>query len=267
MTSTRDTGTLPDISDRSHWRLSLTVGDSCVRAIFRDDAAHRVVCYSSRTWQGDPAESLSKIVDAIYEDPVILDDYTTTILVRPTRMLFVPATTPADDIEANAAELISLVDAADNKDVWTEPLLPGVLAVWSTPAEVRDFLLRTFPTEDVHIALLPLVRLMADTRGEVAIVHLDNTTLDIVVMRDGVPLLINTREYGEPADAAYYIVYALQAIGVSTATAEVRVSGRREVRAQLMPMLRRHLGFVTNALLPTPVKNAVAEGVSLVEAL
>lgn len=261
----------PDISDHSRWRLRLTVGPCGVRANFHDAVAGRLFTYMDRIWTGDPADSLRKIEDAIYEDPVILDDYTTSILVRPVRMIFVPDSRLGADSAAEDAEaLISQVDATEAKDVWIEPLGRGLTAIFSTPAGVRDFLARTFPTEDVHLALRPMlshVLLRENDPGRKMWVHLDAGTLDVVAVSDGRPVLINTREYSEAADAAYYIVYALGAIGFDPATTDVRLSGCEDVRRELMPMLRRHIDCVSGALLPTAVNHAIAGGASLCEAL
>ena len=261
----------PDISDHSRWRLQLTVGDGGVRANFYDAAAGRLFTYLEKSWRGDPADSLRKIEDAIYEDPAILDDYTTGILIRPSRMIFVPdSRLGAESVEEDAEALLSLVDASDARDVWTEPLGCGFTAVFSTPAGVRDFLSRTFPTEDVHLALLPMLgHVLFKERGpgRKMWVHLDTGTLDVVAAADGLPVLINTREYHEAADAAYYIVHALRAIGFDAAGTDVRLSGREELRKELMPMLRRHMDSVSAALLPTCINQAIAQGASLCETL
>lgn len=261
----------PDISDHSRWRLQLTVGDGGVRANFYDAAAGRLFTYLEKSWRGDPADSLRKIEDAIYEDPAILDDYTTGILIRPSRMIFVPdSRLGAESTEEDAGELLSLVDASDALDVWSESLGCGFTAVFSTPAGVRDFLSRTFPTEDVHLALRPMlghVLLKERGPGRKMWVHLDAGTLDVVAAADGFPVLINTREYQEAADAAYYIVHALRAIGFDAAGTDVRLSGREELRKELMPMLRRHMDCVSAALLPTCINQAIAQGASLCGAL
>lgn len=261
----------PDISDHSRWRLQLTVGAGGVRANFYDAAAARMFTYMDKSWGGDPADSLRKIEDAIYEDPVILDDYTTSILVRPVRMIFVPdARLGADTAAEDAEALLSQVDATEAKDVWIEPQGHGLTAIFSTPAGVRDFLSRTFPTEDVHLALRPMlghVLLRENDPGRKMWVHLDAGTLDVVAVSDGRPVLVNTREYVEAADAAYYIVYALGAIGFDAARTDLRLSGREDLRRELMPMLRRHIDSVSGALLPTTVNHAIAGGASLCEVL
>lgn len=261
----------PDISDHSRWRLQLTVGDGGVRANFYDAAAGRLFTYLEKSWRCDPADSLRKIEDAIYEDPAILDDYTTGILIRPSRMIFVPESRlGVESADEDADALLSLVDASGSRDVWTEPLGCGLTAIFSTPAGVRDFLSRTFPTEDVRLALRPMLDHVLFKEGEPGRrmwVHLDSGTLDVVAADGGCPVLINTREYHETADAAYYIVHALRAIGFDAAGADVRLCGREDVRKELMPMLRRHIDSVSAALLPTCINHAIAQGASLCEAL
>ncbi len=260
---------IPDISDHARWRLQLTVGDHGVRANFYDPAARRIHLYLEKSWRCDPADALRKIEDAVYDDPVVVDDYTTCILVRPGAMVFVPRDSLPEDAEAHAEELLSLLDATENKDVWIEPATQELTALFTTPGGTRDFLARTFPTEDVHAALLPMLSHVIasfEPHGEKVWVHIDADTLDIVALRNGAPSLINTREYEDAADAAYYIVYALRAIEFAPGC-EVRVSGNETVRRELLPMLRRHLEFVSNALLPTHIRQALAAGISLCETI
>lgn len=262
--------TPPDITDHTRWHLQLTVGHSCVRANFYDVVSPHAYLHTAAHWQGDPADSLRRIEDTVYDNPAIVDDYTTSILIRPVQMLFVPAESLDTGSEEQAAELADMMDAAENKDVWLEEALPGIMAVYTTPAGLRDFLMRTFPTEDVRLALLPMIRHVASwgsDGGEKVWVHLDADTLDIVAMSGGRPLLINTREYRGVADAAYYIVSVVRTLGLSTVRTEVRLSGAEDLRRELLPMLRRHLGFVSNALLPATVKQSIASGLSLSEAL
>jgi len=261
---------LPDISDHARWRLLLTVGESCVRAVFHDQAAKRQLLYLDRNWHCDPADALGRIEDAIYEDPAILDDYITGILVRPTRMILVPSAEIDPGDEEAAADMLSLLDLSENKDVWIEPVEASLTAVFSTPAGVKDFLLRSFPTEDVHFALRPMLAYLLSGQTPVAErvwVHFDERTLDIVAMAGGMPVLVNTRAYNDPADAAYYIIMAMRALSLSESDAEVMLSGSAVVRREIMPVLRKYLGFVANGILPIHVKRALEQGLSLTEAL
>lgn len=265
-----NSNTFPDISDHQRWQLQLTAGHNGVRANYFDVISPRAFVHTDQHWRCDPADALRKIEDTIYDNPDIVDDYTTCILVRPVQMVFLPADSLPPDADEEARELADLVDACENKDVWSEELLPGIRAVYTTPGGVRDFLTRTFPTEDVQLALRPMARHVAAwgaDGAEKVWVHLDADTLDIIAMAGGKPVIINTREYHGAADAAYYVVSVVRTLGLSASRAEVRLSGEESVRRELLPMLRRHLGFVSNALLPAPVKQALSAGLSLSEAL
>lgn len=259
----------PDFSDHSRFRLQITVGHSGVRANFFDPKARAMFPYMDKNWHCDPIDALKKIEDAFYEDTILLDDYDTRILIRPNYMLFRPADSlDADDDDA-ANSLISTLDAAEEKDVWTENC-GDITAVFSTPAGLRDFLHRSFLTENVKPAILPLLnarRSATDTTGKKIFVHLDAQTLDIVATDNGAPALINTRAYTDAPDAAYYIIYSLTALGFDPSRTEIMLSGPSPLRRELLPMLRRHAGHVTNALLPLYIKQALEKGVSLSEAL
>lgn len=261
--------TRPDISDHARWRALLTIGSSGVRAHFYASDVRSAFLLIDTPIGGDPSDALAPIEDAVYSDPALLDDYDVAVLVRPDRMILLPAAEAGDEPEDEAARRLNLLDPRQRKDVWAVPAGEHV-AMFTTTEGVKDFLARTFPTEDVSPALAPLLSRRpsrAEDAEATAMVHLDPGTLDIVVWQNGRLVLANTRRYSGTADAAYYIVYALQALGISPASTHIEVSAPSPLRGEILPMLRRHAGRAAGAILPTPVKEAVDKGLSLVEAL
>lgn len=258
-----------DFSDHTVWRLLLTVGMKDMRATFLDTKTGRLVPYSSRTWQCDDADVLKNIEDAVYEDPMLLDDYDVSIFIRPKVTLFVPPQEYAgrDD---RIAEALSLVDGSENKDIWSEPI-GEALALYSTPGGVKGFLSRSFLTEDVHHALCPVVeeftRKAAMAGGERMWVSLEENRLDVAAFREGRLLMANTWDFSHPADAAYYILYAWKTLEFSPSEAELSISGCKPVRDEIMPILRNYLTYVRLTMFPARITKALRDNISLPEAL
>ena len=262
--------TATDFSDHAVWRLFLTLGIKELHDVFYDTLRKRFVPYSSRVWQCDAADVLKNIEDAVYEDSLLLDDYDTSILIRPRATLLLP---PGDVDMADGqalAEAIGYVDAAKQKDVWAEPVGEAV-AVYSTPKGVRDFLSRSFLTEDVHHVLKPVIEHKSakarSEHGEKMWVNLENGRLDVAAFRDGALLLANSWNFAYPADAAYYLLYAWDTLGMDRAGGEMRVSGHESVRREIMPMLRRYINYVGLTVYSTTVAKAVRDNVSLPQVL
>lgn len=266
--SMRDTSM--DFSDHSVWQLLLTVGMRELHAAFYDRNSGRFADYSRRRWECESADTLKCIEDAVYEDPLLLDDYDVSILIRPAMTLTVaPEDYPEEDSQ-KMHDALSLADATERKDVWREPL-GEALALYSTPEGVRDFLSRTFLTERVSHALRPIVdyfTLRARTEGgERMWVHLEPGRLDVVAFRNGRLLLANTWSFATAADAAYYLLYAWRALGLDAAQGEMSVSGDKALRDEAVPMLRRYINYVRLTMYPASLAAPLREGISLCEAL
>lgn len=261
---------MSDFSDHNIWRLLLTVGYTGIEALFFDSVRHTFVPYMRREWECAPADLLGRIEDAVYEDPVLLDDYRSYILIRPAATLLVPPHLVDPDDRDGNAKALDAVDAAVNKDVWCEPLGEAV-ALYSTPCGVKDFLSRSFLTEDVHHVLVPMVEHFTpkakDEGGEKMWVHVGRNMLDAVVFRDGRLLHAGSWKYAEPADAAYFILFALRALGVDASRCEVRLSGEEAAFGELLPMLRQHISYVGLTVTSSVVGAALRAGVGMSQIL
>lgn len=260
---------MTDFSDHKIWQLLLTVGVDRLDALFYDRQCRVFEPFMHRTWGCDPAEALSKIQDAVYEAPTLLDDYDTKILLRPTATLLVPPEmVDPDDTEANARAL-DAVDASEHKDVWCEPL-GEAMALYSTPDGVRDFLSRSFLTEDVHHVLCPMVAHFAATAtaqgGHKMWVHVGEDLLDAVAWKDGRLVLGASWHFKGAADAAYYIMLAWNTLSLDPAQGQLQVSGTEDTRRELLPMLRRHINYVSLTLVSQTVASSLRQGVGLAQA-
>ena len=260
----------PDYSDHSLWRLLLTVGMRGVEAVFLNVKTRQSEPYLSRKWECADADVLKHIEDAVYDDLLLPDDYDTSILVRPRATLLLPPDmTDPEDTDSLAAAL-EVVDSSETKDVWCEPMGEAI-AVYSTPAGVRGFLGRTFLTEDVHHVLAPLVNHFTPKAvaegGEKMWVHLHPGGADIVAFRDGRLLHAGCWSCAPGLDAVYYILFAWRSLGFDPARGELMVSGSEELRREAMPLLRRHVNYVSLTVTNMAVGYALARGVSLSGAL
>ncbi len=62
--------------------------------------------------------------------------------------------------------------------------------------------------------------------------------------------MLASRGFTAAVDAAYFIFATFRAWNLNPRTDEVSVSGDKEVRAELMPLLRKYINYVTLTMLP-----------------
>ena len=262
---------MTDFSDHKRWKLLLIVGERGLDAAFFDREGRQGVPYMSRRWNCDPTQVLGQVEDALYDDPRLLDDYDTSILISPRATLLVPpAMFDPKDTAANT-EALSALDQSEHKDVWHEPL-DEAIALYSTAEGLRDFLRRTFLTEDMHHLLRPMTDYFSRKAGAEGgwkmWVDLGPGVMDIVAYGNGRLLYANRWHYtGGAEDAAYYLLFIFRTLGLPEDSAELYLSGSQELRRAISPMLRRHISYVSQTLLPSAYASAVAEGIPLTAVL
>ena len=260
-----------DFTDHKVWQLSLTIGMRGVDAVFINRNTSECVPYLSRAWECPEAEVLKNVEDTIYDDTLLPDGYDTSILIRPKAALLVPRELcDPEDTDALRAAL-DAVDAASQKDVWCEPLDDEVAALYSTPRGLQGFLSRTYLTEDMHLVTAPMVRMGRQSssadNGEKMWVHLSDNVIDIVAFRDGKLVHAGSWYCAPGADTIYYILFTWHALKFDAGQGELRVSGREDLRRQVLAPLRRHINYVSLPVTSQVVNNALNKGVSLSTAL
>lgn len=261
---------MTDFSDQKVWRLLLTVGMRGFDALFFNRKTRQCVPYSTREWVCPEADLLKYVENAVYEDTLITEGYDTTVLLRPRAALLVPPQMVDPEDPDDLRRALDVADASEQKDVWCEPLAEA-LAIYSTPRGLKDFLGRTFLTEDVHYILVPMAghfqRQAVTEGGEKMWVHLSETVLDIVAFRDGKLLYAGARYCAMGMDAVYHILYVWNALGLDSSRGGLHISGKEQYRRQVMSPLRRHINYVSLTVSASAVSEALAQGVSLSAAL
>lgn len=254
-----------DFSDHDVWRVLLIASPISFRSVFFNVATHVFAPFSHKTWSADD-NCLRMIEDAVYENPLILDDYDTTLLVQPSFTSVFPKGL-ADSLEDD--EIHDMLHAAypvDNMELITDRAAEVVFAMLM-PKGIRSFFDRTFATEAHHI-LHPMhdynMHAAANEGGDRMWVDFPTSdTLHVTAWSSGELKLCTAWKFRTPQDAAYYILYAWQTLGLETSSGEIRISGNAETRNVVLPLLRKHIGYVSLTILPSYVRNAVDKGLPL----
>lgn len=259
-----------DFSDRRVWRLLLSLGMDSLKAIFYNIENQNCVPYLCRQWHLHGPEILPAIEDAVYQDPLILDDYRTTILLRPQATVLVPPGFVDVDDRGAVVKAFDGLGIPENPDVWVEDMA-GAVSLFYTPGGLKDFLGRTFLTEEVCHVWQPLVTHFQPKAtmqgGEVSWVNMTDKGLDIIAFRDGKLCHLASWCTDTPADAAYYIVYAWRAIGFDAGSGELYISAPAPIRGELIAMLRRHINYVSLLVASSALNRLLDTGINLSEAL
>lgn len=203
-----------------------------------------------------PDRSLSALEEAVYSVPGLLADFRRVDIVwRTDAATVVPA-----DLDEGAGH-----DAAAVAGIWTDdasaclcrsPMAAaGADVVWTLPADIANFLGRTFRNPRFHHPLAVLGRAFADrtARGNCAKVfaHFGGAdSVDIACFdAAGRLLALTSRRTPADSDALYFILAFFQNFGMDPETDQVLLCGAMNRRQSLTPLLRRYVRKVLPLIL------------------
>lgn len=244
------------ITNPHMWQLVIEISGSHLSAMVfcptQDNSLQRVEVALQRP--GTTARQ--SLEEAVYDNPGLTDDYgKVTVLWRSERFAVIPGFVTDNDL-AEAILRRQFVEEKSEGD--TEVLtdtLEGVDAriIYEVPAELLNFVRRTFNNPRVMHPLTPLTLWFAakchGRRGGKTLACLGNGTLDLVILGQNTPLLINSFDTVEATDAVYYTLAARRAFSLAD-TDEVMLAGPAAERAAVTPLLRRYVNYVMPAIFP-----------------
>lgn len=249
------------ITEPRRWRLILEPTPDALDVMAYSPADHHAMIADRLPLSGD-ADPLKALQDAIYDNPLLLNDFhSVSILLPQERFLLLPDllddTDSADDAFRHAFPRIP--SDAPAELILTE--LPGMRAriALEVPRNTLGFLRRTFNNPRILHPLTPLAiwfrsRHSGPTAGKM-IANLRGRRVDIVILGSTAPLLINSFPIHHPMDAVYYIMACRESLGVRP-TDELILAGDPADRTAVMGELRRFIRYVLPAIIPTEMFRA-----------
>lgn len=266
MDSAFTTPSTTDFSDHSVWRLLLIVATDSLSSVFFNTATRQIVPYSHKSWPADEGSILKHIEDAVYENPDILDDYTTTILIKPDFWCLAPSEIADADNEENLTALMHRGCPTDNSELLLDRA-GSETYMCTIPVGLQSFLSRTFNVDKTLHFMHPMkdytTKPAQRDKGDKVWIDIYKHQLYMCGWKEGQLQICSTWNFRTPEDAAYYIIYASINSKIDLQSGEVMVSGLPEMRAAILPLLRQHASYVATTILPSYMKKSVDSGLPL----
>lgn len=143
--------TAADFADTGQWRLLLNIGYGGLEA-YLENTLHPEIELQELCkvkWQTDNeakfrnATLCKNIEEAVYNNPRLLDDFATRIVIYDPRTLFLPKEL-AEESAGSEEQLYKKIYKAETKDIMFDSDM-DLTAVWCPAPGVKSFLMRTFP--------------------------------------------------------------------------------------------------------------------------
>lgn len=245
-------------------QLNLRLSDSFLDVALYNPFEDNSMILRSFPLEGDKATRLKQTEAAIYDNPLLLCEFQkTNILVENDRFIIVPS-----EIDPSThGKLLHIAHPTDD-DTYTSvstdiPTL-GVSILTAIDERTSNFLHRTFNNAPIISHLAPLMKYFQSKIPEgntvKMLANLREGALDIIVMSHSRLILANRFSFDDINDAAYYILACAQ--HCMPAPEEILLSGTRETRDNVTPLVRRFHPYVMPLIFPSEIYRAGAAAVN-----
>ena len=226
-------GGYSDLTDTGQWHLAVDISKNGFGAWLLPDASlGRIPRAVARlSWHPSEEGLLSRIEDAVYDNPTVLDDYSADIIVECDRQIWLPASLyPTDE---DCAEAYTSIYGGDPRDVMVNDPGKEKCAFMLTPG-LKSFMQRSFPGARIW-SQQALLKETANEPHESyrCLIDIRDGALDLILLRRGELLCASTHLWKTETDIAYVILNILQTYEASSADTELVFSGSRDIRHNL----------------------------------
>ncbi len=226
-------GMRSDLLDTGQWHLAVDISRHGFGAWLLPDeslgATPRVIV--STAWLPYEEGLLRRIEDTVYDNPIVLDDYSADIIIESDRQLWLPSSIYSSDDEC--ADAYISVYGGDILDVMVNDLGAEKCAFVLTPG-LKSFMQRSFPGARIwsQQALLKEASVQPHESFK-CLLDIRQASFDLILLRRGELQSASTHLWKTEADIGYMLLNILQTYGAQTPETEIAFSGIREVRQSL----------------------------------
>ena len=203
--------TAADFADTGQWRLLLKISPVALEAFLENtlhpDLEPQPLCKAQ--WELNRDEMRNNIENAVYNNPRLLDDFATKIILYDPCTLFIP-TDLAEEYLGAEEDIFRKVYTAEPADIMTDS--DGDLtAAWAMAPGLKSFLMRSFPGARISCNLLDKVRELRKTNDGLSLFAIARKgEVDIILLNNKELYSASTHEWQHPDDIAYLVFNLLE---------------------------------------------------------
>lgn len=236
------------------WQLVLEADASGLWVVAFSPFEEHALIFERVPFDETESSPLQAIEDAVYDNPMLLLDFSKVTVLFDTRRFMALPMMPQEACETMLRASLP-ADATVAAEVLVSPLpAMGSCVSFEVPADILGFLRRTFHNASILHPLAPAAayfqaRHPRHPSGK-TLVNITGNRLDVVTLGDKAPQVLNSFRFETPMDALYYILATRGSADVAD-TDEIMVAGDLKARAALTPLLRKYVRYVMPAIFPS----------------
>lgn len=241
------------IGDIADWRLICSISQNGMGAWLKhSNPTQDLVTLFDERWTSDSESLLSRIENAVYDHPQVLDDFSADIALIAPKSIWVPTHITEDD-DDEATRLYTQVYPVEEEDIMSARE-DDATCLFTLVKGLNAFLQRTFPGARVHPHLGVLVKRFRQRNSDMSRVYIDirDGEADFIAFDRRELLLAATHCWHDPADLQYHLFNIISVCGLNPKELQVSLSGVRDVKNILLKDLRKSVSYVMLTMVPAP---------------
>lgn len=244
-----------ELADTGLWHLIAGISQTGIQAWLKSktDPTSPAVLQFSRTWDDDPEKLLENIENTVYDHPGLLDDYSTDIVIRTPKTLWIPSgiADNSDDIE-----FFNSIYPAKEADIFRDDH-DGCTCLYMPVCGLRSFLSRTFSGSRIssHLSLQYSHFRSRAVEDPHIFVCLSEREFDMTGIDSSNLLFSATHTWHQPEDVVYHIINAISAYCLDSDRIRICLAGNPLLKKDQTPLLRRYFRYVLPANVPSSIRN------------
>lgn len=243
------------IDDTAEWHLVIYISESGISAYLKqiENPLEPIVTMFSKEWKCDDGSLLSNIENAVYDNPQLLDDFSTDVVICSPRSIWVPASV-SDDRDSCAVLYNRVYAGNEAEDLFIDDLgeMKNIAYLCSGLA---PFLRRTLSGSRIRTQQGILASRLSERGADMPRLYVDlyGDKADMLLF-DGRKLLLGaTHSWREQNDIVYHVLNIIDVYGLDREKVQVSISGGKGIKTELMKDLRKFMPYVMLTMLPTAV--------------
>lgn len=256
MESELRSASVASLNDTGQWKLIISIAENGMDArlenLFTPQAGE--IQLFKKNWNPKEADVLACIEGTIYDNPRVLDDFATHIIIDTDKALWIP--TSFTDEEDFDEKLFTAVYPAEEEDIFAD-FGENEVCVYTLIPGLKSFLQRTLPGCRISCRLSMLKKGIEDRRREEMLSETEEPLLPVRIYADiiGNDAIIFAYRNGEflcgavhpwvaPADIAYKILLTAHAYDIPQQEVSLELRGDETIRLEVAEYLQENLGEI-----------------------
>lgn len=195
-------------------------------------------------------DNLKTVENAVYDNPVLLSEFKQTrVLINAPHFILIP---PQLDQQHQPLLKTSFPDENLEPAICNLPNCNLSIA-YNTTVGLIPFLQRTFNNPPIAHRLMPLCEQLVTLNNYPTprlYINLHGAQMDIIAFQDGKPLMANTFNIRNNADATFLALHAAECLKLEPKQHEIQLFGERTIQQEITSQLRTYFRYVTPAPYP-----------------